>query len=86
MNRLAAGNQIMAYQKLALKRDPDAPIGQPADMHIDCPCGKEVMILSDDNHCDCGAVYDRAGWVKRSSVASHTETVPRYARPISNPI
>jgi len=86
MNRLAAGSQIMAYQKLALKRDPDAPIGQPADMHIDCLCGKEVMILSDDNHCDCGAVYDRAGWVKRSSVASHTETATRYTRPISNPI
>jgi hypothetical protein len=32
MNRLAAGNQIMAYQKLALKRDPDAPIGEPADI------------------------------------------------------
>src|SRR5439155_7551501 len=28
MNRLAATNQIMAYQKLALKRDPDAPIGK----------------------------------------------------------
>jgi len=74
----------MAYQKLALKRDPDTPIGQPADMHVDCPCGQEVMILSDDNHCDCGAVFDNAGWVKRSSVAV-TETAQRYMRPISNP-
>lgn len=76
----------MAYQKLALKRDPDAPIGQPADMHVDCPCGQEVMVLSDNNQCDCGAVYDRNGWVKRSSVASRTETAPRYLGSISNPL
>jgi hypothetical protein len=83
--RLPAETKTMAYQKLALKRDPDAPAGQPAEMHVDCPCGQEVIIISNDNACDCGAVYDGAGWVKRSSVASHTETAPRYLRPISNP-
>jgi len=69
----------MAYTKLAVKRDPDAPVGQPAEMHVDCPCGNQVPIMSKDNYCDCGAVYDRAGWPKRPSIASQTEVAARYA-------
>ena len=62
----------MAYQKLALKRDPDAPSGQPAEMHVDCPCGQEVIIISNDNACDGGAVYDGAGWTSETSAAAST--------------
>jgi hypothetical protein len=75
----------MAYQKLALKRDPNAPAGQPADIHVDCLCGQEVPITSNENLCACGAIYDRTGWVKRSSLASHTEIAQRYTRIISTP-
>lgn len=75
----------MAYTKLAVKRDPVAPVGQPAEMHVDCPCGYQVPITSNDNHCDCGAVYDRSGWVKRSSRASRMETAPRYTPSVLNP-
>ncbi len=69
----------MAYTKLALKRDPDAPVGQPAAMHLDCPCGQHVLVTGETNHCACGAVYDRRGWVITPSGASDTENATQYA-------
>jgi len=69
----------MAYTKLALKRDPDVPAGQPASMHLDCPCGQQVPADDDVNQCACGATYDHRGYVITPSAASKTEPSPRYA-------
>ncbi len=70
----------MPYTKLALKRDPDVAPGQPAPVHLDCPCGQRVEIDENENPCVCGAVYDSAGWVIIPSAASRTETASRYAK------
>jgi len=69
----------VAYTKLALKRDPDVPAGQPAPMHLDCPCGQQVPADDDVNECACGATYDHRGYVITPSAASKTEPSPRYA-------
>ena len=69
----------MAYTKLALKRDANAAIGHPGPMHLDCACGQEVKIIREENHCACGASYDRAGWVIIPSSSSRTEVAARYA-------
>ena len=69
----------MAYTKLALKRDPHAPVGQPGAMHLDCHCGQQVLVTAETNSCACGAIYDRSGWVITPSAASHTETAAQYA-------
>jgi len=69
----------MANTKLALKRDPNAAIGHPSPMHLDCLCGQEVQIHGQENCCTCGAVYDSGGWVMIPSSASCTETAARYA-------
>lgn len=68
----------MAFTKRALIRDPDAPIGQPAAMHIECRCGENVNVASNENACGCGAIYDERGYVIEASAASHTETSTRY--------
>ncbi len=50
--------------KLALKRDISVPIGQPAPLHLDCPCGVEVPVISDYQTCiGCGNTYDEAGYL-----------------------
>ena len=69
----------MAYTKLALKRDENTPTGQPAPMHLDCPCGGKVSFTGNENKCACGAVYDNAGWVIIPSSASRTEAAAPYA-------
>lgn len=68
----------MAFSKLALIRDPAAPIGQPAPMHIECKCGNHVNVESDRNNCNCGAVYDARGYVVIATAASNTEVADRY--------
>ena len=74
----------MAYTKLALKRDPNAPAGHPAAMYLDCKCGQQVLVTAETNPCACGAIYDRRGWVITPSAASHTETAAQYALTIRN--
>ena len=50
--------------KLALKRDNSIPMGQPAPMHLDCPCGQQLPIgnLQIVACSACGARYDASGW------------------------
>jgi len=56
-----------AYSKRAVKRDPTAPLGQPARLYwIDCECGRCVPIAfpnGRDSRCDCGIAYDARGWI-----------------------
>lgn len=59
----------MSLTKLALKRDPTVPIGQPAPMHLDCPCGQSLPVPRvpfagvQVIQCQCGARYSAEGWV-----------------------
>jgi hypothetical protein len=69
----------MAITKKALIRDPDVPIGQPAPMHIECGCGEKINVSSTENQCQCGAIYDRQGYVIEASAASRTEIAPKYS-------
>ncbi len=51
--------------KLALKRDSNATVGQPAPMHLDCPCGVAVPIVGVLQACiGCGTVYYYDGWIQ----------------------
>jgi hypothetical protein len=51
--------------KLALKRDPLVPVGQTSPLHVDCPCGRAILIITELNGCHgCGLVVDSAGWIK----------------------
>jgi hypothetical protein len=70
----------MPYTKVALKRDPNTPIGQRGPMYFDCPCGEEVSVTKEEKPCVCGAVYDSAGWVIIPSAASRTEAASRYTK------
>ncbi len=55
--------------KLALKRDNSVPVGQPAPMHLDCPCGASVPIVGPLQACiGCGTVYDYAGWIQEGGI------------------
>ena len=49
--------------KLALKRDESVPIGRPAPLHLDCPCGTRVDVSAAVVTCKgCGTHYDDRGW------------------------
>ena len=54
-------------RKLALKRDPSVPIGVTSQMHLDCPCGTQVLVEPAPQEVlvcrNCGAEYDRSGWL-----------------------
>lgn len=56
-----------ATTKVAWRRDPDVPPGQPALGHFPCPCGAKVdgVAFGDGNEypCGCGRVYDSRGWI-----------------------
>lgn len=49
--------------KLALRRDNTVPVGQPAPLHVVCPCGQSIPIRADLNCCGCGRIVDAAGWL-----------------------
>jgi hypothetical protein len=54
--------------KLAWKRNPDVPAGQPALGRFDCVCGNVIRDVEfagpDDNPCSqCGRVWDGRGWL-----------------------
>lgn len=53
--------------KLAVKRDNSVPMGHPAPVHLDCPCGSKVQIVSNYQTCiQCGNVYTESGWLQES--------------------
>ena len=54
-------------RKLALKRDSSVPVGQPAPLHVDCPCGQAVPIVGDRNRCACGLTVEGFGWIVSTS-------------------
>lgn len=68
----------MAFTKCALIRDSTVPVGQPAAMHIECRCGNNINVRSNENRCGCGAIYDVRGYVLQASAASLTEVAPQY--------
>ena len=53
--------------KLAWKRNPDVPAGQPAPGRFDCVCGttiQNVEFAGPDNECSqCGRTWDGRGWL-----------------------
>lgn len=50
--------------KVALRRDPAAPIGQPAPLHVVCPCGATVPQTDAGMTCrQCGQRFDSRGWL-----------------------
>ena len=54
----------MPITKKALKRDNSVPAGTAAPMHVDCECGKHVLVTEYYNECDnCGRAYDASGWI-----------------------
>lgn len=50
--------------KLAVKRDPSVPMGQPAPCWLDCRCGHRVDLVPGHEvlTCACGNRYGRNGW------------------------
>ena len=53
--------------KLAWKRNPDIPAGQPALGRLDCVCGTtitDVEFAGPDSECSgCGRTWDGRGWL-----------------------
>ncbi len=61
-------------QKVAIKRDPSYPAGQPAPMFLDCPCGLRHPVdfpYGADIHCECGLAFSALGWVLDSALVKH---------------
>jgi len=54
--------------KVAWVRDPNAPMGKPANGKLQCNCGNapETKYSPDQGNvtCVCGMVYTWDGWVK----------------------
>jgi len=53
--------------KVAWRRDPDVPAGQPALGSFACPCGATVggVAFGDGGTypCACGRTFDSRGWI-----------------------
>jgi len=53
--------------KIAWRRDPSVPAGQPALGSFRCVCGNTITGVSfgseQDNLCQCGRVWDGRGWL-----------------------
>lgn len=52
--------------KAAVRRDPNAPIGQPATLHLICECSAQVTIppSADVVTCaECGQSFTSTGWL-----------------------
>ncbi len=57
-------------RKIALKRDPNAPIGIPTALHFDCPCGTRIDVTDDADVLTCPGCrqrYDNSGWMLDTS-------------------
>jgi hypothetical protein len=59
--------------KCALLRRPGYPIGTPAPLYLECPCGKEVDVPEDGEiRCStCSRRFDRAGWIQVPPTTAH---------------
>ena len=53
--------------KIAWRRDPSVPAGQPATGTFNCPCGGKIEGVSfgdgSEHTCQCGRVWDSRGWL-----------------------
>lgn len=55
----------MKCVKKALIRAEGVPIGQTAELHVNCSCGEQVRIVTTLNQCSgCSTVYDGRGWIQ----------------------
>jgi hypothetical protein len=63
-NAIAA---TVTVEKIARRRDPNAEIGVPAQMHMICPCGQRHELDPTGDMkiypCGCGLTFDALGWV-----------------------
>jgi hypothetical protein len=60
----------MRLTKVAMIREPGYPVGQPAPLYLNCPCGAKPRTDARDPEftfieCACGRVYDSLGWLQR---------------------
>jgi hypothetical protein len=59
----------MKLVKLAMRRDPNAPVGIPARVYVECRSGhapNQIWLDADSNTChvrNCDKSYDRSGWL-----------------------
>lgn len=54
------------YTKVAVIRDPAAPVGIAATMFLNCPCGGRPAVDYPDGEpvrCKCGVLYRADGWI-----------------------
>ena len=54
------------FTKLAWRRNPDVPAGQPALGRFECPCGstiRDVEFGGPSRTCTCGRTWDGRGWL-----------------------
>ena len=60
--------------KVALIRDPNVPMGQPAPLHVVCPCGAKVPHTDAGMTCQtCGQSFDNRGWLQWSGHPDPTD-------------
>ena len=54
--------------KVAVVRDPEAPLGHAARCWLNCPCGAkpETRLDGYDIHCLCGATYTSNGLIRKA--------------------
>lgn len=56
-------NATSRIAKIAVRRDPEAPIGQPAEMHMICPCGTKLPAKQGEVICPtCRSMWSANGW------------------------
>lgn len=52
--------------KVAVRRDPSVPIGEPAPLYLVCPCGASVPLADIDTDvvcAACGQTFTPDGWL-----------------------
>jgi hypothetical protein len=60
----------LQQMKVALIRESGFPIGHPAPLYLNCPCGQRLYKNEDlPIVCTCGAEYDSTGWIVKPSSA-----------------
>ncbi len=66
------------YTKKALIRDPNAPMGRPAAMHLECVCHATVPVPAPFTEervvCDgCGQNYDSSGYLIEAEASAEPD-------------
>jgi hypothetical protein len=51
--------------KVARIRQPGYPVGVPAPMYLNCPCGAKPEAPDLVVECACGRVYDANGYLQK---------------------